>query len=65
LFGPSITGQAETQNPAAASYISNSLTGPAGYVYADFMGSASYSGASLLRAIVEQNYKYVFEGKKK
>jgi hypothetical protein len=55
---------ANTMNPATVSIISN-LNGPLCYVYADFMGSASYSGADLLRAIVEQNYKYVFERKKK
>ena len=55
---------ANTMNPATVSIISN-LNGPLCYVYADFMGSTSYSGASLLRAIVEQNYKYVFEGKRR
>lgn len=63
LLGASITGQANTQNPAAASYISGTLIGPAGYVYADFMGSASYSGQALLKAVIEQNYKYVFKGR--
>ena len=59
----SITSSANTQNPAAASYISDTLTGPTGYVYADFMGSSSYSGAALLKAVIEQNYKYVFKGR--
>ena len=60
----SITSSANTQNPAAASYISSdAFTGPTGYVYADFMGSSSYSGATLLKAVIEQNYKYVFKGR--
>ena len=59
----SITSQANTQNPAAAQYISGTLTGPTGYVYADFMGSSSYSGQALLKAVIEQNYKYVFKGR--
>jgi len=58
----SITSSANTQNPAAATYI-NGLTGPTGYVYADFMGSSSYSGQTLLKAVIEQNYKYVFKGR--
>ena len=59
----SITSSANTQNPAAAQYISGTLTGPTGYVYADFMGSNSYSGQALLKAVIEQNYKYVFKGR--
>lgn len=59
----SITSQANIQNPAAAQYISGTLTGPTGYVYADFMGSSSYSGQALLKAVIEQNYKYVFKGR--
>lgn len=58
----SITSSANTQNPAAATYI-GTLTGPTGYVYADFMGSSSYSGMTLLKAIVAQNYKYVYKGR--
>lgn len=59
----SITSSANTQNPAAATYISGTLTGPTGYVYADFMGSSSYSGQTLLKAVIEQNYKYVYKGR--
>lgn len=61
LFGSSISSHAETQNPAAATYISGTLTGPAGYVYADYMGSSSYSGQTLLNAVINQNYKYVYK----
>ena len=59
----SITSQANTQNPAAATYITNTLTGPTGYVYGDFMGSSSYSGNTLLKAIVAQNLKYVYKNR--
>ena len=58
----SITSSANTQNPAAATYIS-SLTGPTGYVYSDFMGSSSYSGQTLLNAVINQNYKYVYKNR--
>lgn len=53
---------AATMNPATVSIIAN-LTGPLCYVYADFMGSSSYGGQTLLKAVIEQNYKYVFKGR--
>lgn len=53
---------ASVQNPAAATYI-GTLTGPTGYVYADFMGSSSYSGQTLLKAVIEQNKKYVYKNR--
>lgn len=58
----SITSSANTQNPAAATHI-GTLTGPTGYVYGDFMGSSSYSGNTLLKAIVAQNLKYVYKNR--
>lgn len=58
----SLTSHASELNPWTASYLTQSLTGPAGYVYADYMGSSQYGGDALLRAVVEQNYKYVFKG---
>lgn len=58
----SITSSATTQNPAAATHI-GTLTGPTGYVYGDFMGSSSYSGNTLLKAIVAQNLKYVYKNR--
>lgn len=63
LFGSSISTHANTQNPAVATYIANTLTGPAGYVYADYMGSSSYSGNTLLKTIVAQNLKYVYKNR--
>ncbi len=53
---------AATMNPATVSIIAN-LTGPLCYVYADFMGSSSYGGQALLKAVIEQNYKYAFKGR--
>lgn len=61
--GSAISTHANTQNPAAATYITNTLTGPAGYVYGDFMGSSSYSGQTLLKAITAQNLKYVYKNR--
>jgi hypothetical protein len=58
----SITSSANTQNPAAATHI-GTLTGPTGYVYSDFMGSSDYSGNTLLKAVIDQNYKYVYKGR--
>ena len=54
---------ASGQNAYAADYITNSLTGPVGYVYGDFMGDGNYKGDALVKAVVEQNYKYVFRGR--
>ena len=63
LFGDAISTHANTQNPAAATYITNTLTGPTGYVYGDYMGSSSYSGKTLLNAIIKQNFKYVYKNR--
>ena len=54
---------ASVQNPAAATYITETLTGPTGYVYADYMGSSSNSGQTLLKAVIAQNLKYVYKGR--
>ena len=50
---------ADTMNPAATNII-KPLNGPLCYVYADYMGSASHGGAALLKAVIDQNLKYVF-----
>lgn len=63
VFGSSISTHANTQNPAAATYIANTLTGPTGYVYGDYMGSSSNSGNTLLKAIIAQNIKYVYKNR--
>ncbi len=56
-----LTGHASVMNPYTANYISNTLSGPTGYVYADYMGNASNGGSGLLKAVVAQNHKYVFK----
>ncbi len=48
-------------NPWTADQIGN-ISGPLGYVYADYQGSLSNGGNNLLKAIVEQNAKYVYRG---
>lgn len=60
LASPS--SHASVLNPWTADYLTQSLAGPAGYVYADYIGSAEYGGRTLLKAVIEQNYKYVFKG---
>ena len=62
LFGSSITSSAKKMNPATVNIIAN-LQGPLCYVYGDFMGSNSNGGSSLLNAIIQQNYKYVYTGR--
>lgn len=57
----SIASKAKTMNPYAATQISNTF-GPLGYLYADYIGSSSNSGKDLLNAIINQNYKYVYQG---
>lgn len=54
---------AKSQNPQVAEYIVGTLTGPTGYVYGDYMGSSSVTGEDLLKAVINQNYKYVFQGR--
>lgn len=49
-------------NPKAVEIIGN-LPGPLGYVYADYQGSPSNGGDSLIKAIISQNSKYVFKGR--
>ena len=58
-----LTAHAAAMNPYTANYVSSTLTGPTGYVYADYIGNANNGGAELLRTIVEQNFKYVFKGR--
>ena len=53
---------AATMNPKTVNIIGN-LSGPLGYVYADYQGSSSNGGKNLLRTIIEQNTKYVYQGR--
>ncbi|MBQ0019294.1 MAG: hypothetical protein KBT39_02105 [Bacteroidales bacterium] len=64
ILGSSPATYASQTNPVIASYLNDgSIEGPTGYVYADFMGSSSNGGEVLLRAVVDQNYRYVFKGR--
>ena len=55
---------ANDTNPDITSYLNGgNITGPTGYVYADFIGSSNNGGAALLTAIVNQNYRYVYNGR--
>ena len=53
---------AKTMNPYVTSLLS-SLEGRLGYVYGDFMGSSSYGGSDVLKAVIDQNFKYVYQGR--
>ena len=53
---------AATMNPKTVTIIGN-LSGPLGYVYADYMGSTSNGGNTLLNAVIQQNAKYAFMGR--
>ena len=56
---------AKATNPVISAYLNEgNIAGPTGYVYADYIGSASNGGADLLTSIVEQNYRYVYEGRR-
>lgn len=58
--GPSTN--AKTINPFVVSEIQN-VSGRLGLVFGDFMGSDSNNGRDILKAIIYQNYKYIFEGR--
>ena len=46
-------------------FILNEFSGPAGYVYGDYMGSSEKSGSVIVSAVIKQNFKYCYEGRKK
>lgn len=55
---------ANTMNPWLTTYLTNNA--PAnrlGFIYADFLGSSSCGGAALLKAIIQHNHKYVYQGR--
>ena len=55
---------AATMNPWLTGYINNNAPAERlGYIYGDFVGSQSYGGAALLKAIINHNYKYVYKGR--
>jgi len=64
ILGNTPSGYASSTNPEISTYLNgNNISGPAGYVYADFIGSSSNGGAALLTAIINQNYRYVYKGR--
>lgn len=48
-------------NPKTVEII-GTLNGSLGYVYADYQGSVSNGGQALLKAVIDQNAKYVYQG---
>lgn len=53
---------AEDTNPVITTYL-GTINGPTGYLLADFIGSSTAGGKALLTAVVNQNYKYVFQNR--
>lgn len=58
--GPSKAAQ--SLNPYAAEQLAF-ISGRLGLVFGDFMGSDSNGGRDILKAIINQNYKYIYEGR--
>lgn len=55
---------ATSTNPAISTYLDGTISGPTGYVLADYIGSSNVKGgADLLTAIINQNYRYVYNGR--
>lgn len=55
---------ASKTNPAITEYLNgDNISGPTGYMLADYIGGSSNGGAALLSAIVNQNYRYVYNGR--
>lgn len=64
IFGNNPSGYASSTNPAITKYLNDGIiSGPTGYLYADFIGSSNNGGAALLSAIINQNYRYVYNGR--
>lgn len=62
-FGSAPATYAKATNPVITAYLNEgNISGSAGYVYADYIGSQNNGGAALLSAIVCQNYRYVYNG---
>ncbi len=53
---------AQSTNPVITTYL-GTINGPTGYLLADFIGSSTAGGKALLTAVVNQNYKYVFQNR--
>lgn len=55
---------AKATNPVISEYLTgDNISGPTGYILADYIGSSSNGGAELLSAIINQNYRYVYNGR--
>lgn len=55
---------ANSTNPAISTYLNDdNISGPTSYLLCDYIGCTKNSGDVLLKAIVNQNYKYVFLGR--
>lgn len=55
---------AKATNPVISEYLTgDNISGPTGYILADYIGSSSNGGAALLAAIINQNYRYVYNGR--
>lgn len=57
----SIESTAKTMNPYAATAL-DEATGPAGFIYSDYIGSKNHSGDRLLRSIIDLNHRYAYKG---
>ena len=53
---------AGSTNPAIATFL-DTVSGPTGYLLCDYIGCETNSGKTLLNAIINQNYKYVYNGR--
>lgn len=53
---------ANANNPALTTNL-NDITGPTSYLLCDYIGCSKNGGDALLKAIINQNYKYVFKGR--
>lgn len=61
FLGTSIENNAKTMNPYAATAL-DEATGPAGFIYSDYIGSKNHSGDRLLRSIIDLNHRYAYKG---
>lgn len=55
---------ASANNPALTTYLNGgNITGPTSYLLCDYIGCTKNGGDVLLKAIVNQNYRYVYNGR--
>lgn len=59
--GSNSDSNAQAMNPYATSELAN-INGPVGYIMADYVNTTQY-GVPLVKAIINQNYKYIFKGR--